>query len=121
MKSYHPPHSVKRLLQLQIGMVGAIALIVLITVDVFNAYSAFLGGLVCVLPNSLFAYIAFRHRGAHAAKQIVADLYWGEAIKLVSTAILFALVLATASVAHFAFIATFVLTLFSFWLAPWIV
>ena len=57
-----------------------------------TAYSALLGGLVCLLPNCYFAYRAFKYQGARAARQIGRSFYWREAGKLVITAVLFALV-----------------------------
>ena len=55
-----------------------------------TAYSVLLGGLICLLPNTYFAYRAFRFQGARAAKQIVQSFYAGEAGKLALTTILFA-------------------------------
>lgn len=54
------------------------------------AYSALLGGLICLLPNCYFAFRAFRFQGARAAKQIVRSFYAGEAGKLALTTLLFA-------------------------------
>lgn len=56
------------------------------------AYSVFLGGLICLVPNCYFAYRAFKFRGARAAREIVRSFYVGEAGKLLLTAILFAIV-----------------------------
>ena len=54
--------------------------------------SALLGGLICWLPNCWFAYRAFRHRGARAARRIVRSFYAGEAGKMMLTVLLFAVV-----------------------------
>ena len=93
-----PPSSVVKLLIWQMAIVLLIAIGLLIMTDVLYAYSALLGGLVCALPNWCFALIAFRHRGVHAAKQIVMGFYLGEAVKLVMTIVLFSLVLVTVTV-----------------------
>lgn len=53
------------------------------------AYSALLGGVICLLPNAYFARRMFRHTGARAARQIVRSFYAAETGKLVFTAILF--------------------------------
>lgn len=54
-----------------------------------QAYSAGLGGLVCLVPNGYFAVRVFQHRGARAAQKIVRSFYAGEAGKLALTALLF--------------------------------
>ena len=47
--------------------------------------SAFLGGLVCVLPNILFIEIFFRNWRKKKASQIMASFYLGELTKLILT------------------------------------
>ena len=54
--------------------------------------SALLGGLICWLPNCYFAFRAFRHRGARAARLIVRSFYAGAAGKLVLSMALFTIV-----------------------------
>jgi len=56
------------------------------------ALGAVLGGLIVWLPNCYFAFRAFRHRGARAARQIVRSFYAGAAGKMLLTALLFTLV-----------------------------
>ncbi len=57
-----------------------------------HGYSALMGGLICALPNSYFAYRSFAFRGALAARHIVKNFYRAEAVKLGLTALLFGLV-----------------------------
>ncbi len=66
--------------------------VVALAFDRQTAYSILLGGLICVIPNSYFAYRAFQFQGARAARQIVRSFYRGEAGKLLLTALLFAAV-----------------------------
>ena len=74
-------------------------LVVAIAVGVFVAaffgwtagLSAAVGGLICWLPNCWFAWRAFRHRGARAARQIVRSFYAGQAGKMLLSAGLFTL------------------------------
>jgi len=54
------------------------------------AYSVLLGGLICLVPNTWFAYRTFRFQGARAAREIVRSFYAGEAGKLALTALMFA-------------------------------
>lgn len=60
--------------------------------DRIGGMSALLGGLICWLPNCWFAFRAFRHRGARAARQIVRSFYAGEAGKMLLTVVFFAIV-----------------------------
>ncbi len=54
------------------------------------AYSAFLGGLVFMLPNALLIYKAFFAIEVGSARKIANSMYVGEAIKFGLTAVLFA-------------------------------
>jgi ATP synthase protein I len=56
------------------------------------ALGAFLGGVIVWLPNCYFAFRAFRHRGARAARLIVRSFYAGAAGKMLLTAGMFTLV-----------------------------
>lgn len=56
------------------------------------ALAAFLGGMTVVLPNSYFAFRAFRYRVARAAQLIVRSFYAGAAGKMLLTAGMFTLV-----------------------------
>ena len=55
------------------------------------ALGAFLGGVIVWLPNCYFAFRAFRHRGARAARLIVRSFYAGAAGKMLLTAGMFTL------------------------------
>jgi len=64
----------------------------LVLTDRAGGVSALLGGLICWVPNCWFAFRAFRHRGARAARQIVRSFYAGEAGKMALTVLFFAIV-----------------------------
>tara|TARA_R110002110_G_scaffold65206_4_gene180060 strand:- start:144997 stop:145344 length:348 start_codon:yes stop_codon:yes gene_type:complete len=82
------------------------------------AGSLLLGGLVCLLPNVYLYRKAFSHFGARQAKQILKDLFLGEAVKLLLTAILFVgALLVTWALPLWIFIG-FILAQVGFWLAP---
>ena len=53
--------------------------------------SALYGVSICLLANSIFAWVLFRHRGAQFAKKIVSAFYLGEVIKMAVTIIMFGL------------------------------
>ena len=56
------------------------------------AVGALLGGLTVWLPNCYFAFRAFKHRGARAARLIVRSFYTGAAGKMLLTAGMFTLI-----------------------------
>lgn len=118
MKRNQPPRKIKQLFGLQCGLVVFLSAITGAIFGKWAAYSAFLGGIVCILPSYLFALIAFRYRGAHAAKDIVKSFYWGEAVKIMVTVFLFTLVFSTMKVAVGFFLLAFILVQFTFWIGP---
>jgi len=87
------PHKlvVKRLLLTQL-VIAVIFPLILLPFGMIAALSAAAGGLACLVPNSYFAYKAFRYSGARAAKDILRSFYAGEAMKLLLTALMFALI-----------------------------
>jgi ATP synthase protein I len=111
-------YTVKRLLILQLGLTLLITVLFAAMFGAKVACSALLGGLVCVIPNACFGRMVFKHRGARAAKQIVGSFYKGEALKIVFTMILFALVFINYSVVPLAFFLTYIIVQFSHWFAP---
>lgn len=96
MQSRATPLVVRRLLLFQAAGCLFVTLIGLFWGPV-TAYSALLGGLVCLLPNCYFAYRAFKFQGARAARHIIRSFYAGEAGKLMLTAVLFGLVFSQVS------------------------
>lgn len=56
------------------------------------ALGALLGGIIVWAPNCYFAFRAFKHRGARAARLIVRSFYTGAAGKMLLTAGMFTLV-----------------------------
>ncbi|RLV60840.1 F0F1 ATP synthase subunit I [Parashewanella curva] len=80
--------------------------------------AAFAGGLVAVVPNFVFATLAFSRSGASQADKVLKSFYWGEAVKLLLTIALFSLIF---SVFKFGFMPVFVgylLALMVHWTAP---
>ncbi|MGI9228231.1 MAG: ATP synthase subunit I [Gammaproteobacteria bacterium] len=81
--------------------------------DKVMAYSAACGGLAYIVPNFLFARFAFRYSAADSPSLAVKWLYIGEAIKLLLTALLFALIITHIRPLNFvALILTFAAMLF---------
>ncbi len=57
-----------------------------------SSVSAILGGLAAVLPSLFFAYYFFAVRYARQVGRIVKAFYWGELIKLLSSAFLIVMI-----------------------------
>ena len=75
------------------------------------AQAALAGGAVSIIPNFIFALKAFRYAGARQAKQVVDSFYSGVKLKMVLTAILFALCFKFLDLALLPFFVTFSLTM----------
>ncbi|MFP3976775.1 MULTISPECIES: ATP synthase subunit I [Marinobacter] len=56
------------------------------------AYSAFVGGLIFLVPNTWFAYRVYRYQGARNAHLMVGNFFRAETTKIALTAIFFAAV-----------------------------
>ena len=75
-----------------------IAFIVLLTstvtfymLDIIHAKSVLTGGLVALIPHIVFAIKAFQYAGAKSSKLVVESFFSGVKLKMVLTALLFAL------------------------------
>ncbi|MBU2097877.1 MAG: ATP synthase subunit I [Gammaproteobacteria bacterium] len=80
----------------KVAVIQAVTLLILVLasaalVNWLSAYSLMIGGLICLIPGTLFARKAFKYRGARSASLIVKELYKGEAIKLFLISVGFAL------------------------------
>ena len=121
VKNQQGKQGAKRLLLIQLGVTIIIALAALGVVDLVAATSAIAGGIVCVLPNAYFASKLFKHNGAHAARQIVNGFYKGEALKLMLSVALFALVFKYLKINPLVFFVAYIAAQMVFWFAPLIV
>ena len=68
-----------------------VAVISLLISGTVLAYSALLGGLISTVPNSYFAFHAYRYQGARNAQKVVKGFIRGELGKIIMTVVLFAL------------------------------
>lgn len=78
------------MLAVETAITAAIAFLLYATMGVVAARSAVLGGLIFIVPQWLFVACALRRGSAESPGQAVRGLYVGEALKLVSTVVLFA-------------------------------
>ena len=84
-----PP--VHKVIVAQLFATAFIAAISLLLSGTITAYSILLGGLISALPNSYFAFKAFRYQGATKADLVVKSFIRGELGKIGITLVLFAL------------------------------
>ena len=78
-----------------------------------------MGVIVWLIPQLFFAKVLFQDQRARFAKQAMQRVYRAEAIKLVLTAGLFALVFAWLVVVPKAFFMGYLVAFGLSWLAPW--
>jgi ATP synthase protein I len=107
-----------KLVSFQLLLVLCIALILTVFFSAESGFSGFAGGITFLLPNMIFVYMAFAHAGASKSKLVVRGIMGGEAIKIFSTVILFALFLGFASLSLTAYYVSFASLVASQWLAP---
>ncbi len=74
------------------GLILLVGCVLLLSVNLQTAWTAFFGGLISIVPNAYFARWAFRFSGAQSAAHVTQSFYRGEAGKFVLTACLFAAV-----------------------------
>ena len=106
-----------RLLYLQI-LLTTISSLIFLSIDIKAAYSALIGGVICVVPNWVFISYAYRFGGARAAKKIASSFYRGEALKIMLTALMFAVTFVLLPISIGPLMTTYVLSLLVFWTTP---
>lgn len=83
---------VGRVLQIQTAVAVILAGLGIFFVSWPFGVSALIGGLIAALPQLIFGLWAFRARGARNARRIMRNVFVGEALKLVTTALTFIVV-----------------------------
>ncbi|MGB1200064.1 MAG: ATP synthase subunit I [Cognaticolwellia aestuarii] len=78
-----------------------------------HAQSALIGGAIGIIPNFVFALYAFKFAGASASKQVMDSFFKGAKMKMVLTALLFALVFKFLQVALVPLITTYIIAVLS--------
>ena len=109
----------------QIGISITIVLIFTLIIyfiwGVTTATSALTGGVIGVVPNIIFAYKAFKYAGAKSSKLVVESFFSGVKIKMIVTALLFAMVFKTLSILPLPFFGMFCLVMAMPLLTPFFV
>jgi len=112
---------IKRLMAVQTGLTLCVVFVFMLTSGNKAAFSSLLGGLICVIPNIIFAALVFKHQGAQAARKIVRSFYKGEALKIVTSVLMFAVVFVMFDINAFALFITYIIVQMSNWFAPLVV
>jgi len=86
MKNATVWRGISKLLAAQLGLAATVAMVSGIVSGWMAAYSALIGGGICLLANLEFARTLFKPNGARASQKIVRAFYWGEAKKIMITA-----------------------------------
>lgn len=73
------------------------------------AYSVIAGGAISIIPNFVFAHKAFKYAGARSSEKVLDSFYSGVKMKIVLTAILFALAFKFLAIEPIAFFSSFCL------------
>ena len=118
MRNQQGAQGAKRLLLCQLGWTVLLSTLALLFLSRTAALSAVLGGLVSVVPNAYFARQLFQYQGARQARQIVNRFYKGEAMKLLLTVVLFAMVFKWATILPLVFFLVYITTQMVFWFSP---
>ncbi len=80
-----------RIIKLQFLIITVITILLLVAGFMVPAYSAFIGGLAYTGPNAFFVRYALRRGRVQDPSTVVRGLFFGEAVKLVLTALIFAI------------------------------
>ena len=94
-----------------------VATLALVMADLRAAGSALLGGLINLIATGYFAYRVFALKPGATAHQIATAFYIGEAIKILLTCALFAVILVWLDVAPLPLFLAYIATMLAFWLA----
>ena len=81
----------------------------------YSGISALYGGLVCVLPGTVFAHLAFKYAGASQNKLVVRSFNKGSKLKFIFTIVLFVMVYKWPNLQPLPLLIGYVVTLMSQW------
>ncbi len=82
------------------ALMAVVVALAMLAINTVAAYSALLGGLICVIPNAWFASRLLLKAGRGDSRAFLRAAYVGEAVKLIMTAALFALVFVRVKPLH---------------------
>ena len=86
-----------------------------------QAKSVLAGGVVTIIPQIFFALKAFRYAGARSSEKVMESFYSGEKMKIVLTALLFALAFKFLAILPIPFFTSFCLVMAMPLLTPFLI
>ena len=110
--------SAYKLVLIQAALAGSVSVFFFALWGAQYGVPALAGGAIAVLPNFVFATLAFSHTGASSAATVVKTFYWGEAVKMLLTIAMFSLVFINIEVGFMPLFVCYTLTLIVHWTAP---
>lgn len=110
--------SAYKLVLAQAAVAGGVSIIFFAVWGAQYGLSALAGGAIAVLPNFVFATLAFSHTGASSAGKVMKTFYWGEAVKLLLTIAMFSLVFINLQVVFMPLFVCYISALIVHWTAP---
>ncbi|MDF1684318.1 MAG: ATP synthase subunit I [Legionellaceae bacterium] len=119
MKNQQGLQGAKRLFLMQLRVGACVSLMIWTMFGLSSARSILLGSLVSLVPQAWFARVIFREQRARFSQQILKSAYRGEAMKLLMSAALFAVVFRWVDVVPVMFFAGYFMVHVTFWFAPW--
>lgn len=109
----------------QLALIIGFTLIITVFVLMINGYEAaksvLLGGIVGIIPNTVFAYKAFKFAGARESKKVVESFFGGVKLKMVVMAISLGLVLQFIDIIPLPFFGMFILVMAMPLITPFII
>lgn len=105
-----------RLVLWQNGAVLILAVCTGLLLGFKSGFSIFCGGLAYGIPNLIFVWRVFRYSSAQDMNKFMVAFYFGEALKLIFSAILFVLVVKTLPVSLLSVLVGFITAIVSFWI-----
>lgn len=81
----------------------------------YSGLSAIYGGLVCVLPGAVFAFLAFRYAGASKNKLVVRSFNKGSKVKFIFSIVLFVMLYKWPNLQPLPLLISYVITLMAQW------
>jgi ATP synthase protein I len=92
-----------------------LACIFFLFLDKYSGISALYGGLICVLPGMVFAFLAFKYAGASQNKLVVRNFNKGSKLKFIITIVLFVMAYKSPNLQPLPLLISYVITLMAQW------
>lgn len=105
----------KKVLFLQSIVALILALFYTIFYGKYEGLSAFYGGLICIFPSAVFAFLVFKYAGASKFKLVVRSFNKGSKLKFIFTIMLFIFIYRWQNLQPLVLLVSYVLTQAAQW------